>query len=101
MTMEASPVFMEAYFDEDLIDANLMLEINGEWFYKAPGVNCIDMASAFFTKKVEAGTELTLKIFAPPATGENDESQGEDWQMNYYYTMPELPRIRVRYSPIA
>lgn len=99
--MESTPVFMEAYFDDELVDANLMMEVNGEWFYKAPGVKCVDMASAFFTKKVEPGTTLSVKFFAPPATGENDEAQGDDWQMNYYYTMPKLPRIRVRYTPIA
>ena len=27
---------------------------------------------------------MTLKIFAPPASGENDETQGDDWQTNYY-----------------
>lgn len=101
LKLESNPVFFETYFDEELIDANLMMEINGEWFYKAPGVKCIDLSSAFFTKKVEPGTTLTLKFFAPPASGENDPSQGDDWQINYYYTMPKLPYIRIKYKPIA
>ena len=42
-----------------------------------------------------------LNIFAPPATGENDPSQGEDWQTNYYYEMKELPRIRLEFEPVV
>lgn len=101
LNIESNPVFFETYFDDELIDANLMMEINGEWFYKAPGVKCVDMASAFFSKKVNEPTTMTLKIFAPPATGENDSSQGEDWQMNYYYELPKLPKIRIKYAPIV
>lgn len=33
---DSDPVFCEAYFDEDTVDMNLMLELNGFWFYKAP-----------------------------------------------------------------
>jgi len=98
---EKNPVFMELFFDEDLKDANLMMEINGEWFYKAPGVDYIDLSSAFFYKKIADNTELSLKFFAPPASGENDKSQGEDWQFNYYYDMPKLPTIRIKYAPIV
>ena len=77
-----------------------MIEIGGEWFYKAPGVKCIDLASAFFNKKIEKETEMALRFFAPPTTGENDESQGDDWQLNYYYELPKLPEIRIVYEPI-
>jgi hypothetical protein len=101
LKLDSTPVFFEAYFDEELIDANLMMEIDGEWFYKAPGVKCVDLSSAFFNKKIEAPVVKTLKFFAPPATGENDPTQGEDWQMNYYYTMPKLPEIRIEYEPVV
>ncbi len=99
MKLDAKPVFFEAYFDEDLIGANLMMEVNGRWFYKAPGVKCVDMSGAFFDSAF-CGGDLTVKLFAPPATGENDPTQGEDWQMNYYATLPKLPEFRIRYAPI-
>ena len=47
-----------------------------------------------------AEAETTLKIFAPPASGENDPSQGADWQTNYYTTITKLPNIRIRFAPI-
>ena len=83
---DSNPVFCEVYFDEDNIDMNLMMELNGHWFYKAPGVKCIDM---------------TLKIFAPPASGENDATQGDDWMTNYYTELKSLPKVRVRFAPIV
>ena len=92
---EADPVFCEAEFDDDLIDANLMMELNGMWFYKAPGVKRIDFMSAFYKKRLAGAKDMTLKIFAPPASGENDPSQGEDWQTNYYYTLSSLPKLRI------
>ena len=98
---DSNPVFCEAYFEDDLTDANFMMEINGRWFYKAPGVKCIDFMSAFYKKKLTGPMDLTLKIFAPPATGENDPTQGEDWQTNYYYTLNSLPKIRIRFAPIV
>ena len=98
---DSDPVFCEAYFDEDTADMNLMLELNGQWFYKAPGVKCVDMMSAFFKNRLGGAADMELKIFAPPASGENDPSQGEDWQTNYYTELKALPTIRIRYAPIA
>lgn len=101
MHFEASPVFCEAYFEDELKDENLMMEINGRWFYKAPGVGCIDFMPAFYHNKSDGVGDMTLKIFAPPASGENDPSQGDDWQMNYYREIKSLPRIRVEYKPVV
>ena len=98
---DADPVFCEAYFDGDLKDANLMLELHGRWFYKAPGVECIDLMSAFYDNRLSGATDLDLKIFAPPASGENDPSQGNDWMTNYYCTLNALPRIRIKTRPIV
>ena len=98
---DSSPVFCEAYFDDNNVDMNLMLELNGHWFYKAPGVKCIDMMSAFFKKPLDGAKDMQLKIFAPPASGENDPLQGEDWQLNYYTELKSLPEIRIRYAPIV
>lgn len=99
--MEKSPVFCELYFDEETVDTNLMIEFGDHWFYKAPGVKCVDLMSAFFKKPLEGEADLTLKIFAPPASGENDPSQGEDWQINYYSELKKMPTLRVRYAPIV
>ena len=97
VSVEDEPVFFEAYFEDEIADANLLMEINNRWFYKAPGVKFIDFMPAFFGKKVK-GSNLTLKIFAPPATGENDSAQGDDWRENYYYTLTKLPKIRLEYK---
>lgn len=98
---EKNPVFCEAYFAEDTIDMNLMMELNGHWFYKAPGVKCIDMMSSFYKKPLQGEADMSLKLFAPPATGENDASQGDDWMTNYYTELKALPEIRIRFAPIV
>lgn len=99
--LSGNPLFAEANFTGDLIDANLMIEIMGEWFYKAPGVKFVDFMPAFFDKKIDGPCTINLNIFAPPASGENDPSQGDDWQENYYYTITNLPDIRLRFEPIV
>lgn len=43
---------------------------------------------------------LNLKLLAPPANGENDPSQGEDWAENYYTQINKCPEIRLRFEPI-
>lgn len=99
LELEGAPIFADADFSE-LIDANLMMEICGHWFYKAPGVKTIDFMPAFFERKITGPCKVQLNIFAPPASGENDPSQGEDWQTNYYYEIKALPKIRLRFRPI-
>lgn len=98
--LEGNPHFCELYFEGESVDANLMLEINGKWFYKAPGVNFVDLMPAFFKKPLTGATKMDIKLFAPPASGKNDEAQGKDWDVNYYYTLKELPKLRVRYAPV-
>ncbi|MGN1410900.1 MAG: hypothetical protein ACI4WH_00120 [Oscillospiraceae bacterium] len=93
---ESNPHFCEVTFDDD---SNLMLEINGKWFYKSPKAKIIDLMSAFFEKPLNSACDLTLKIFAPPQTGENDTST-EDGLYNTYTTINKLPNIRVRFSPV-
>ena len=100
LSIEKNPVFAEVIFQDELVDLNLMMEFHGQWFYKASGVTTIDMMSAFFEKPISEPLNTCLRLFAPPATGENDESQGEDWMVNYYSTITKLPRIRLRYEPI-
>jgi len=96
LTFESDPVFCEVTFEEDL---NLMLEINGRWFYKAPKTKTIDLMPAFYSNRLTGKTELSLKIFAPPATGENNPADGGDWKTNSYTTITKMPDIRIRYEP--
>ncbi len=95
---ERSPVFCEVIFEEP---CNLIMELNGRWFYRSPNAKTIDLMSAFYEKPLLRATELTLKLFAPPASGENDPSQGADWAENYYITLIKLPSVRVRYEPVV
>jgi len=97
---DSNPVFCEAYFEEDLVNTNLIMELNGQWFYKACGVKYIDFMEAFFKKPLQSECDLSLHIFAPPASGENDPNQGADWQTNYYTTIKTLPKLRIRFQPI-
>lgn len=93
---DCNPTFCEITFEEEL---NLMMEINGKWFYKSPKAKTIDFMSAFYEKPLSGECDLTLKIFAPPASGENDPSQGEDWDINYYSSINKMPNIRIRFEP--
>lgn len=97
LQFEKSPVFCEVTFDQD--ELNVMMEIHGKWFYKKPGVKTIDLMPAFYEKPLSGSRELKFKMFCPPATGENDPSQGEDWAINYYTEVKQLPRFRIRYEP--
>ena len=93
---EKNPVFCEVTFEEEL---NLMMEINGRWFYKAPATKTIDLMPAFWDSPIKDGEKIALNIFAPPASGENDPAQGDDWDINYYTTMNKMPEFRIRYAP--
>ncbi|MDD6269001.1 MAG: hypothetical protein PUA84_02955 [Oscillospiraceae bacterium] len=93
---EKNPVFCEIYFEDD---SNLIMEINGRWFYKAPGTKYIDLMSAFYEKPLPGETDLTLKIFAPPAGGENDLTI-EDGLYNSYTEIKKIPSIRICFEPI-
>ena len=97
LILKANPVFCELYFEDD---SNLMLEINGIWFYKSPKAKVIDLMPAFFQSPLSKKKELTLKIFAPPASGENTRTEREDWTVNHYTTLHGLPRLRVRYDAV-
>ena len=94
---EGDPHFCELTFDDE---SNLMMEINGKWFYKSPNAKVIDLMSAFYEKPLDGAADLTLRIFAPPATGENDLSL-EDGMLNSYQTIDKLPEIRIEYEPVV
>ena len=78
-----------------------MVELNGRWFYKAPGTKTTDLMSAFFDKPLEGPTTLTMKVFAPPAEGLNVNDGSEDWATNYRATLEKAPEMRIRYVPVG
>jgi hypothetical protein len=96
---DQNPVFCEINFSGEDVNLNLMMEINGRWFFKKSGVKSIDMIPAFFNNKLSGKTEISLRIFAPPPEGINNPSQGKDWEINYYAKMQNQPELRIRYVP--
>jgi hypothetical protein len=99
LVFEKNPVFCEVNFSEDDINLNLIMELNGRWFYKKPGVKTIDLAPAFFQNRLTGKKELTFRLFAPPPDGINDPAQGQDWEINYTAAIQEMPEFRIRYAP--
>lgn len=71
-----------------------MLEINGRWFYKSPACKYVDLMPAFFENRLDGEAELELKIFCPPASGEN-----EPGAIDCYTEITKLPKIRIDYEP--
>ena len=94
--LDEAPQFFELRFEDD---SNLMIELGGKWFYKSPKVKTLDLMSVFFENPIEPPEEMTLRIFAPPATGENDLTL-EDGLTNAYQTIEKLPDIRIEYGPV-
>ena len=108
--VDKNPLFFELYFNDEKLNAmNLMFEFGGHWFYKKPGVKCIDLMSYFFEHKITAPVNMKLRIFATPADGLNHPEDGSDpfnaeigeWMNNYYALLPALPEIRIEYEPVA
>lgn len=91
---EGNPEFCEMTVDQDI---GLMAELNGRWFYKAPGTKTVDMMSAFFDKPLAGPASLTLRLFAPPADGVNVDDGSADWTTNYRATLNAPPEMRIRY----
>lgn len=96
LDFEGNPVFCEVLFEEE--NLNAVMEINGKWFYKKPGVKAVDLMPAFFEEPLKSGDRLEFRLFAPPAEGVNDPSQGPDWAENYYRVLGSLPKFRIRYE---
>lgn len=96
LEFDGNPIFCELWFNDD---SNLMLEINDRWFYKAPQTKYLDLMPAFYENPLNAPCTLPIRIFAPPASGENDLTL-PDGLFNSYSTIEKLPEIRIRTSPI-
>lgn len=95
LRFEGNPEFCEMTVEQDI---GLMAELNGSWFYMAPGTKTVDMMSAFFRKPLDGPADLTLRLFAPPADGVNPDDGREDWAVNYRVTMNAPPVMRIRYE---
>ena len=95
LEFEKNPVFCEMTVEQEI---GLMVELNGRWFYKAPGVRTIDMMSAFFHKPLSGPATLTLRVFAPPADGLNVDDGNPDWLFNYRTVLEKAPEMRIRYE---
>ncbi len=103
--IEKVPHFAELYFDKDLIDLNLVIQLGTYTFYKKPGVKCLDMMSYFFDNPVKECLDLPLTIFAPPKDGLNhpadgDESKNGGWMQKTFTVIPKMPEIRIDYEAV-
>lgn len=101
-TLSGNPHFFELYFDENesMINTNYMIEVNGQWFRKAPGTKVVDLMEAFFKKPLSGETTVTVRLLTPPANGENLTEKGDDL-LNSYTTVKQLPKVRIETKPIA
>ena len=95
LLIESRPVFCEVTLEKEL---SLMMEFNGKWFYKAPGVETIDLMPVFFKKDAVCKGKLPIRIFATPCDGENHEDGNKDWDINYRTVMKKAPSFRIRYG---
>ena len=95
LAFDNNPEFCEVTLQEDL---SIMMELNGRWFYKAPGVSVIDLMPAFFEHPLTGSTEIPLRIFATPPDGENHDTGSADWSTNMYSVMEHAPKLRIRYT---
>ena len=77
-----------------------MLELNGRWFYKAPRTRFVDLMPAFYAEPLQTPCDLTLRLFAPPASGRNDDTAAPDGLLNSYTVIRRLPEIRIAYAPV-
>ena len=89
------PEFCEVRFEKD---ACLMIEFGGKWYFKAPGVETIDLMDFFFDRPLVGRKTIPMRIFGTPATGKNPDTGAEDWNMNYYSVLQEAPVFRIRYK---
>ncbi|MBP5452053.1 MAG: hypothetical protein J6Y16_07440, partial [Treponema sp.] len=110
MTVHLSkkPHYAEVYFEDELLNMNLIVEVEGYWFYKKPGVKCIDLMTCFFEKPLSKSKDIKIRFFAPPADGMNRPSPDKDpykaeigpWINDFYTEIKHLPRLRFEEEPV-
>ncbi|MBQ8928508.1 MAG: hypothetical protein IJ055_09600 [Oscillospiraceae bacterium] len=94
---DGDPHFCEITFEDE---GNYLMELHGRWFYRSPKAKTIDLMSAFYDAPLEGPCDLTLRLFAPPASGENDLS-APDGLYNTYTVLEKMPKIRIRCAAVA
>ncbi len=101
-TLPSNPHFFELYFDDspEMINSNVMIEVNGQWFHKAPGTKCVDLMEAFYKKPLNDKTVVKVNMITPPGDGENHLDSGDDL-LNSYTIMKQLPKARIETKPVA
>ena len=95
LSFDKQPEFCEVVLQKDL---SLMMEFSGRWFYKAPGVERIDLMPAFYEEKLTGACDIPLNIFATPPDGENHDNGRDDWRTNQFFTLDKEPDFRIRYE---
>lgn len=106
--VKKNPVFAEIYFENSLQNLNLMIELDGWWFYKKPGIKCIDIMSYFFENKIRLPKTLKLHFFTPPKDGLNYPDDDSDpfqapngsWMDIVSTEFPSEPRLRIQYKGV-
>lgn len=95
-----NPHYAEVYFPGQLKDLNLMIELDGWWFYKAPGTKCVDLMSYFFEHKIQNALTLPLRFFAPPAEGTNPQNVDGTYSERCVTELSALPEVRLEFEPV-
>ena len=96
---EKNPHFCEVIFDDD---SNIMMEINGKWFYKSPEAKTlIDLMAAFFEKPLEGEADLTLGDFLLLLQAVRMISIEDGLMNSYAADQKKLPNIRIRFDQLS
>lgn len=95
---EGTPEFCEITVEDSI---GLMIEINGRWFYKSPEVKTVDLMPAFYNDRIDGKKRVSVKLFAPPADGENHDDGTENWNYNCRTEIKNPPEFRIRYEAPA
>jgi hypothetical protein len=90
--LKSRPIFFELRFPKE---QNLLVCVNGRWFYKKPGTEWVDATSAVASEG--AGRQVAVSAFAPPADGANPP-QGNGWQTSVLTELAAMPELRARYG---
>jgi len=88
--VKAVPSFLELKCPKD---ANLIVKVGAQWFYKKPGVEWVDATSA--AAGMRRGGTLPIVVFAPPADGANHGAGSVKSRL------PRPPELRLRYPVSA
>lgn len=96
--LDGQPVFFEIAAGKN---DNLMIDVDGKWFYKSAGVEVINVIEAFFDRnKNKEPRDIKIRFYAPPADGENPNTGAADWDTEYRTVIKELPMFRMRYEAV-